>query len=288
MLTLHQIRRRRGRAVRKRPESRQSRRSTARRPLPLLDRDAALQPHTPPGHGQELRAADAETFLLQRPGRRLSGLPRPRPEDGLRRGPRRARPGEITRTGRDAAVAARRQADDRLLQGHAARRGGALRAEPGDAVQESAGRFQTGLAARLGRDGDRVQLLARGQDEQGHASVRGRAAEPGAALCRERERVHPQPAQGLHEPAVLRCLPRAAAEAGDSGGDAGRRGRERAFTCCVSRDRSTPASDPHATARPATLRPLQRLNRRPSPASPSWTSARCRSKRPTSSSPRSS
>ena len=109
-------------------------------------------------------------------------------------------------------------------KGHAARRGAALRAEPGGALQGPAGGFQARAAPGLGRDGDRVHLLARGQDEQGHAPVRRRDPQPGAALPGERKRIHPQPAQGLHEPAVLRRLPGPAAQAGDPGGDAGRCG----------------------------------------------------------------
>ena len=56
-----------------------------------------------------------------------------------------------------------RQADGRLLQGDVEGGGGALRPEPGSAVQESAGGFQERSAARLGRDGDRISILARGQ-----------------------------------------------------------------------------------------------------------------------------
>ena len=51
--------------------------------------------------------------------------------------------------------------------------------------------------------------------------VRGRAAEPGTAVHRERKRICPQPHQALHEPAILRRLQRPALEAGNPGGDAG-------------------------------------------------------------------
>ena len=87
--------------------------------------------------------------------------------------------------------------------------GRALRPESGKALQGFAGRFQKDLASRFGRNGNRVSLLARGQEEHGQAAVRGRVAEHGAALRRERKRVHAQPAQGVHESAVLRCVRRA-------------------------------------------------------------------------------
>ena len=95
-----------------------------------------------------------------------------------------------------------------------------LPAEPGGALQDAAGGFPARPAPGLGRDRDRVHLLARRQDEQSHAPLRRRHPQSAAALSGERKRVHPQPAQGLHEPAVLRRLPGAAAQAGDPGGDA--------------------------------------------------------------------
>ena len=59
------------------------------------------------GHGQELRSADAETFFLQRAGRRLPGLPRPRPEDGFRRRHWSCPTRKSRSKGRGPAVAAR-------------------------------------------------------------------------------------------------------------------------------------------------------------------------------------
>src|SRR6266542_3486301 len=49
-----------------------------------LDRNAPFQPQPESGDGQELRAADAETFFFQRAGRSLSGVSWPGPEDGIR------------------------------------------------------------------------------------------------------------------------------------------------------------------------------------------------------------
>ncbi len=46
-----------------------------------LDRNASFQQNVQPGHWQELRSADTETFFVQRPGGRLPGLPRAGPED---------------------------------------------------------------------------------------------------------------------------------------------------------------------------------------------------------------
>ena len=90
-----------------------------RNPQSNVDRNAALEQNVFAGDGQELRSADAETFFLQRARRRVPGLPRPRPENGFRRGARRA--GSRRAAGkRHPAVAARGQADEHLLQGHAA------------------------------------------------------------------------------------------------------------------------------------------------------------------------
>ena len=108
-----------------------------------LDRDAPLQPQPQPRDGQELRAADAQALLLQCARGRLPGLPWAGAEAGLRRGPGGARPGEVARTGRDSAVAAGRQADGGLLQGPAARRGEALPAEHGSALQGAARRISS-------------------------------------------------------------------------------------------------------------------------------------------------
>ena len=124
------------------PESRCTQHATrntlapsTRHPQPAcVDRDAPLQPQPQPGDRQELRAAHAQTFLLQCSRRRLPGLPRAGPEAGLRREPGGARPGEVARARRDSAVAAGRQAHGGLLQGPAARRGEPLPAEHGDAV----------------------------------------------------------------------------------------------------------------------------------------------------------
>ena len=46
-----------------------------------------------------------------------------------------------------------------------------------------------------------------GKIEQSHPPLRGRRPQSPAPLSGERKRIHPQPPQGLHEPAVLRCLP---------------------------------------------------------------------------------
>ena len=113
-----------------------------------------------PGHGQELRSADAQAFFVQCPGGRVPGLPRPRPENGFRRKPGRARPGTAARQ-RGPAVAAGGQADEHLLQGHAALGRGAFQRQPGNALEKPAGRFQEGSAARLGRGRRGVSFLAR-------------------------------------------------------------------------------------------------------------------------------
>jgi excinuclease ABC A subunit len=92
-------------------------------------------------NGQELRAADAQTFLLQCSRRRVPGLPWAGSEAGLRREPRGAQPGQVARSRRHSAVAAGRQAHDSLLQGPPAWRHEPLPTEHGSALHGAPGGF---------------------------------------------------------------------------------------------------------------------------------------------------
>src|SRR6185369_3641961 len=121
---------------------------------------------------------------------------------------------------RNPTLAARGQADDCLLQEPVARSDAALSTKPRDALQRTLRRIQAHPPPRLRGYGNRVSLLARGQDEQNQAALRRSDPQPGAPLSGERKRVYQEPAQSFHEPGRLRWLPWAAPQAGDSGGDA--------------------------------------------------------------------
>jgi excinuclease ABC subunit A len=119
-----------------------------------------------------------------------------------------ARPGEIARAGSGAALAARRQADGGLLQEHVARAGAALPAEAWRRPGNRCRRISSECCCMVPETEDEFNFWRAGQDEQDHAPVRGGDSEFGAALPGERERIHPQPAEGFHEPAILRRLRR--------------------------------------------------------------------------------
>ena len=100
-------------------------------------------------------------------------------------------------------------------------RRGAFQREPGNALQGFAGRFQKGPAARLGRDAkSNFNFWRAGKMSKISRPFEGVLPNLERLYHRERKRIHPQPAQALHEPAVLRRLQGQAAEAGNSGGDA--------------------------------------------------------------------
>ena len=93
-------------------------------------------------------------------------------------------------------------------------------AEPGNAFQESAGRFQDSAALHgSGETEIDFHFWRAGKVSKVTPPFEGVIPESGTALPRERKRVHAQPAQGIHEPAILRCLRGTTAEAGNSGGD---------------------------------------------------------------------
>jgi excinuclease ABC subunit A len=141
----------------------------------------------------------------------------PRPDAGVRRGAGGAGPDEIAGCGGDRGVASGGAAGGDLPQGAAAGAGEALWVRPGHAVGRAAGEGPPDHAARLGRGGDRAGLLdARGVAEVQQA-VRGRDAEPAAALCGDGERLHQAEAVGFHEPDAVHGLRRQAPAAGEPG-----------------------------------------------------------------------
>jgi excinuclease UvrABC ATPase subunit len=119
MFTLHQL----AGCSRQSPKSKaKSRRSSLRpRRQRRLDRNAALEQNVFAGDRQKLRSADAETFFLQRarPARAPSATASARKWFLTRH---LVVPDPNCRSRRDPAVAARGQADEHLLQGHAALR----------------------------------------------------------------------------------------------------------------------------------------------------------------------
>ena len=146
-----------------------------------------------------------------------------RPENGFRRGTWSCR----TRTSRwkGAIQPWRRggQADEHLLQGHAASVAAHFNVSLETPWKDLPEDFKKVLLHGSGEDEVDFKFWRAGKVSNIDRAVRRRAAESGTAGHRERKRIHPQPAQGLHEPAVLRRLRRQAAQAGNSGRDARRR-----------------------------------------------------------------
>ena len=118
--------------------------------------------------------------------------------------------------GRDRGVAARRAARWRsTTRGCCARVAKHYGFDLEHAVQRAAREVPRDPAARVGRGGDRVRVLARRGVPQVQQAVRRRAAEPAAALRGDGQRLHAPEAAGLHEPPAVHGLPGRAAAAGE-------------------------------------------------------------------------
>ena len=170
------------------------------------------------------RAYDPPTpkhFSFNAPAGRVSGLPRPRPEDGFRRGISSCR---IPTMPLESAIQPWRRAGKRMNIYYKAMlrsRRRAFQRGPGHAVEGFAGGFQDSPAAWLRRGQCGIQILAR-------AAKSARIDRPFEGVLPNLERLATDSEsefirnrlKAYMSPAVLRCLQRQAPEAGNPGGDA--------------------------------------------------------------------
>ena len=148
-----------------------------------------------PATGQSFEHADAETFFLQFAAGGVPGLPRPGAENGFRRASDRARRGKIAGKRRGPAVAARRQADDGLLQGAVARHGRSITARAWKRRGRICRRISNkSCCAAPGDEEIEFTFWRAGKMSQAQEAVRRRHSQPGTPLRRERKRVHQEPA----------------------------------------------------------------------------------------------
>ena len=139
-----------------------------------------------PGVRLHHRGDRAAPVLVQQPAGRLSGVRRPRPPHVHGPRSRGARPGEepVRRRGRALG-----QLDLDLLPADPGQHRQALPPEPAHAVGGAAEQDARADPVRLGRGAGRAQLRRRRAPLQHQPVVRGRAAEPAAALARDRFRM---------------------------------------------------------------------------------------------------
>ena len=172
-----------------------------------------------PGVRLHHRGDRAAPVLVQQPAGRLSGVRRPRPPDVHGPRSRGARPGEkpVRRRGRALG-----QLDLDLLPADPGQHRQALPPEPAHALGGAAGEDARADPVRLGRGAGRAQLRRRRAPLQHQPVVRGRAAQPAAALARDRFRLAQGGARQVSEHRAVRGLRRPSPEARGARGQGAR------------------------------------------------------------------
>ncbi len=169
-----------------------------------------------PGLRLHHRRDRAEAVLVQQSGRRLPGLRRPRHEARSSRRPGGARQGQEPAQGRHRALG---QGPLAALHPDPAGARPPLRLLDGRALVEAAREGARRGAARLRLGEDPLRLRRQRPQVRGQQDLRGRAAQPRAALARDRFQLGARGAGPLPVGDAVRGLRRRAPEARGAGGE---------------------------------------------------------------------
>ncbi len=165
-----------------------------------------------PGLRLHHRRDRAAAVFVQRAGRRLPHVRRPRHRTAVRGRPRGARCGTVAGQGRRLSLVAHRR-HLALLRADADGAGQALQGVDDDALAAAAQARAAGDPLRHRRRGRRVHLRGRPAHLQNVQAVRGRDRQHPAALERDRQRVGARRAVALPECASVRSVQRLSPEA---------------------------------------------------------------------------